>query len=55
LPVSSRLVFWMPYDDPLPGNSDSAVEQYRAKSALRSPARPNTARSNAEETWLSVS
>jgi hypothetical protein len=55
LPVSSRLVFWIAYEDPLPGNSASAVEQYRAKSALRSPARPNTARSNAEDTWPSVS
>lgn len=55
LPVSSRLVFWIAYEDPSPGNSASAVEQYRAKSALRSPARPNTARSKAEDTWPSVS
>lgn len=41
----------MPNVQPSPvGNWAEAVEQYRAKSALRSPARPNTARSNAEET-----
>lgn len=49
-------MFWIPYDHPpLPGNFDSAVLQYRAKSGLRSPARPKTARSYAEETWPGVS
>jgi hypothetical protein len=54
-PVSSRLVFWIPYDDPSPGNIASAVAQYRAKSALRSPARPKTARSYADDTCPGVS
>ncbi len=55
-PVSSRLVLRISYDQPpLPGNEASAVPQYRAKSALRSPARPNTARSYADETWPGVS
>jgi len=55
-PVSSRLVFWIPYDHPpRPGKLAVAVPQYRAKSALRSPARPKTARSYAEETWPGVS
>ncbi|GGR55817.1 hypothetical protein GCM10010251_85890 [Streptomyces aurantiogriseus] len=40
---------------PPPGNRASTVEQYRAKSALRRPARPNTARSYAEDTWPAVS
>lgn len=45
-PVSSRLVFSISKDQPPPpGNMASTVEQYRANSALRSPARPNTARS----------
>lgn len=44
------------YDEPpRPGNHASGVPQYRAKSALRSPARPNTARSYADETWPGVS
>ncbi|KUM95586.1 hypothetical protein AQI88_16045 [Streptomyces cellostaticus] len=54
-PVSSRLVFSIGYDDPSPGNRATAVEQYRAKSGLCSPARPNTARSYAEDTWPGVS
>lgn len=54
-PVSSRLVFSMANGQPSPGNSACAVAQYRAKSALCSPARPNTARSNAEDTWPGVS
>lgn len=55
-PVSSRLVLRISYDQPfLPGNHAPAVPQYRAKSALRSPARPNTARSYADETWPGVS
>ncbi len=46
----------IPYDQPSsPGKLASAVPQYRAKSALRSPARPNTARSYAEDTWPGVS
>jgi len=50
------LVFRIPYDHPPgPGNDASAVPQYRAKSALRSPARPKTARSYAEETCPGVS
>lgn len=50
-PVNSRLVLRISYDEPpRPGNHASAVPQYRAKSALRSPARPNTARSYADET-----
>lgn len=44
-PVSSRLVFRMPYDAPSPGKYASAVEQYRAKSGLCRPSRPKTARS----------
>ncbi|GHD32886.1 hypothetical protein GCM10010335_25310 [Streptomyces galbus] len=40
---------------PAPGNCACAVAQYRAKSALRSPARPNTARSYADETCPGVS
>jgi hypothetical protein len=44
-PVSSRLVFLMPYDERSPGKYASAVEQYRAKSGLRRPSRPKTARS----------
>ncbi|GAA3128879.1 hypothetical protein GCM10010521_13990 [Streptomyces rameus] len=54
-PVSSRLVFSMGYGEPSPGKLAAAVEQYRAKSGLRSPARPNTARSNAEDTWPGAS
>lgn len=54
-PVSRRLVFSMAYGHPSPGNWAWAVEQYRAKSGLRSPARPKTARSNAEDTWPGVS
>lgn len=55
-PVSSRLVFSISYDQPPPpGNLDTAVPQYRAKSGLRSPARPNTARSYADDTWPGVS
>ncbi|KUM73319.1 hypothetical protein AQI70_21340 [Streptomyces curacoi] len=55
-PVNSRLVFRITYDQPPPpGNLAWAVPQYRAKSALRSPARPNTARSYAEDTWPGVS
>ncbi|OOQ55115.1 hypothetical protein AFM16_03615 [Streptomyces antibioticus] len=55
-PVSSRLVLRIPYERPSPaGNCASTVAQYRAKSALRSPARPNTARSYAEDTWPGVS
>lgn len=51
-PVNSRLVFRISYDQPppLPGNRAAAVPQYRANSALRSPARPNTARSYADDT-----
>lgn len=49
-PVSSRLVFSISYAPSSPGNMASTVEQYRAKSALRSPARPKTARSYADET-----
>lgn len=46
----------MSYDHPLPpGNFATAVPQYRAKSGLRSPSRPNTARSYAEDTWPGVS
>lgn len=49
-------MFWIPYVAPAsPGNIASAVEQYLAKSGLRSPARPNTARSYAEETCPGVS
>lgn len=49
-------MFWIPYVElPSPGNIASAVEQYRAKSGLRSPARPNTARSYADETCPGVS
>ncbi|GKQ41800.1 hypothetical protein ALMP_83130 [Streptomyces sp. A012304] len=51
-PLSSRLVLTMGYvRPPCPGNLARTVAQYRAKSALRSPARPNTARSYAEDTW----
>lgn len=50
-PVSSRLVLAMPYDPPArPGKVASARPQYREKSALRSPALPNTARSYADDT-----
>lgn len=49
-PVSSRLVFWMAYVPPPAGNLALAVEQYAANSGLRSPARPNTARSYADDT-----
>lgn len=46
----------MSYDHPLPpGNFARAVPQYRAKSGLRSPSRPNTARSYADDTWPGVS
>lgn len=46
VPLSRRLVLTMPYVPPWrPGKRASAVAQYRAKSGLRSPARPNTARS----------
>lgn len=46
----------MPYAHPSrPGKLASTVPQYRAKSALRSPARPNTARSYADETCPGVS
>lgn len=56
LPVSSRLVLAIAYEPPsAPGNRASAVAQYRAKSALRSPARPKTARSYADDTWPGVS
>ncbi|SDN51903.1 hypothetical protein SAMN04487981_105313 [Streptomyces sp. cf386] len=56
VPTSSRLVFRISYAEPFrPGNHASAVPQYRAKSALRSPARPNTARSYADDTWPGVS
>lgn len=48
-------MFSISYGHPLPGNSACAVEQYRAKSGLRSPARPKTARSYAEDTWPGVS
>ena len=49
-------MFWIAYDEfPPAGNWASAVEQYRAKSALPRPVRPNTARSYAEETWPGVS
>ncbi|SER49495.1 hypothetical protein SAMN04487983_101767 [Streptomyces sp. yr375] len=49
-------MFAIPYDPPpSPGKLASAVPQYRAKSALRSPARPNTARSYADDTWPGVS
>lgn len=49
-------MFWMPNVEPAsPGNIASTVEQYRAKSGLRSPARPNTARSYADETCPGVS
>ncbi|GGZ43131.1 hypothetical protein GCM10010344_05410 [Streptomyces bluensis] len=43
-------MFWMGYASPSPGKRASAVAQYRANSLLRSPARPNTARSYADET-----
>lgn len=46
----------MSYDHALPpGNFARAVPQYRAKSGLRSPSRPNTARSYADDTWPGVS
>jgi hypothetical protein len=49
-------VFRISYDDPPPpGNHAVGVAQYRANSALRSPARPNTARSYADDTWPGVS
>ncbi|GAA2276722.1 hypothetical protein GCM10010234_10810 [Streptomyces hawaiiensis] len=55
-PLSSRLVLRIGYDDvPLPGNVASTVAQYRAKSGLRSPTRPNTARSYADDTWPGAS
>lgn len=55
-PDSRRLVFRIGYDPLAPsGNLASTVPQYRAKSALRSPARPNTARSYADDTWPGVS
>ncbi|BCM72302.1 hypothetical protein EASAB2608_07636 [Streptomyces sp. EAS-AB2608] len=54
-PVSSRLVFSMGYDDPAPGKRASTVAQYRAKSGLRRPALPKTARSKAEDTWPGAS
>ena len=38
-----------------PGTCAVAVAQYRAKSALRSPARPKTARSYADDTWPGAS
>ncbi|GAA3846524.1 hypothetical protein GCM10023083_90060 [Streptomyces phyllanthi] len=43
-------MFWMGNAEPSDGNFASTVAQYRAKSALRSPARPKTARSYADET-----
>jgi hypothetical protein len=46
----------MTYDHPRPpGNRARTVPQYRVNSALRSPARPKTARSWAEDTWPGVS
>ncbi|GAA2634790.1 hypothetical protein GCM10010307_30420 [Streptomyces vastus] len=45
----------MSYDLPLAGNLAVTVAQYRAKSALRSPARPKTARSYADDTWPGAS
>ncbi|GAQ50952.1 hypothetical protein a10_00731 [Streptomyces acidiscabies] len=49
-------MFSISYDQPPPpGNRARASPQYRAKSALRSPARPNTARSYADDTWPGVS
>ncbi|MDH6622682.1 hypothetical protein M2271_000469 [Streptomyces sp. LBL] len=55
-PVSSRLVLRIPYATPSrPGKPASAVPQYRANSGLRSPSRPKTARSYAEDTWPGVS
>lgn len=55
VPDSSRLVFTIPYEPPVPGNCADAVEQYSAKSGRARPARANTARSNAEETWPGLS
>ncbi|GAB2881614.1 hypothetical protein GCM10027074_57390 [Streptomyces deserti] len=55
-PLSSRLVLRIGYDQPpRPGNLASTVAQYRAKSGLRSPARPKTARSYADDTWPGAS
>ncbi len=55
-PLSSRLVLRIGYDQPPPpGNLASTVAQYRAKSGLRSPTRPKTARSNADDTWPGAS
>lgn len=49
-------MFSISYDQPRPpGNLATAVPQYSAKSGLRSPARPNTARSYADDTWPGVS
>lgn len=48
-------MFWISYEPPLAGNFARTVAQYRAKSALRSPARPKTARSYADDTWPGVS
>jgi hypothetical protein len=54
-PDSSRLVLWISYDHLSAGNLAWTVAAYRAKSALRSPARPKTARSYADDTWPGVS
>ncbi|GAA2429352.1 hypothetical protein GCM10010421_16760 [Streptomyces glaucus] len=56
-PVSSRLVLRIGYDCPLPrpGKTACTVALYRANSRLRSPARPKTARSYADDTWPGVS
>lgn len=48
-------MFRMEYASPSPGNCASAVAQYRANSSLRSPARPKTARSYADETCPAAS
>ncbi len=46
----------IPYESPFrPGNIASTLAQYRAKSGLRSPARPKTARSYADDTWPGAS
>ncbi|GAA4310040.1 hypothetical protein GCM10023086_29660 [Streptomyces venetus] len=55
-PLSSRLVLRIGYDQPPPaGNLASTVAQYCAKAGSRSPTRPKTARSNAEDTWPGAS
>ena len=48
-------MFWISNDQPSAGNLARTVAAYRAKSALRSPARPKTARSYADDTWPGVS